>query len=392
MVVERATERTNGLATSAVPTFGVEEEYLLLHPASGIPVPLAAVVLDEALSRACPGDPQLQPELVRCQLELATPVSSTVPELTAHLERGRRALATAAADYGVILAPVGAAPFEPVGTSVSELDRYRRLYDAAPGLVDEQLISGMHVHVAVPDRDTGVQVLNRLRPWLHVLLALSANSPRWRSRDSGFASWRSVHAQRWPVHGAPPYWIDVADYDRHVATMLATRSVVDEGQLYWQMRLSPRYPTVEIRVFDVCLDAATAAALAALVRGLVMASLAALEARTGPSPTPVGDQVLAAASWQAARNGVGSQLVSCESLLEDAPRLRPTAEVVEELLRHVGPALDRAGDGELVRSILAQLLVGRGGAQRQRRAWAAGGPTALLELLASSAVAPTAAA
>src|SRR3954447_6009680 len=79
MVVERATERTNGLATSAVPTFGVEEEYLLLHPASGIPVPLAAVVLDEALSRACPGDPQLQPELVRCQLELATPVSSTVP-------------------------------------------------------------------------------------------------------------------------------------------------------------------------------------------------------------------------------------------------------------------------------------------------------------------------
>jgi carboxylate-amine ligase len=189
------------------PSLGVEEEYLLLDPATGSPVPVAERVLAEA-DRGDAGGSDLQPELVRAQVEIATPVCRELDEVLKALTAARNRLATAAAGAGVVLAPVGAAPVYPDShVPVTGKDRYRAIAARSPAVVAEHLVNGMHVHVGVPGRAAGITVLNRLRPWLHVLLALSANSPMWRGHDTGFAGWRGVHALRWGAAGPRrPSW------------------------------------------------------------------------------------------------------------------------------------------------------------------------------------------
>jgi glutamate---cysteine ligase / carboxylate-amine ligase len=363
---------------------GVEEEYLLLDPVTGAAVPAAESVLARARWRRPGLEVALQSELIQPQLELATPVCATADAVRAHLLAGRGRLAAAAEELGLVLAPLGAAPVS-ADAVVSEVERYRALHAGAPGLVREQLISGMHVHVQVPDRATGVTVMNRLRPWLHVLLALSANSPLWRGRDSGFASWRAVHAQRWPVEGAPPRLRDEHDYERCVAGLLGTGVLVDRGQLYWQMRLSDRYPTVEVRVADVVLDVDTAATLAVLVRALVITACGDARDRR-PEPDPP-TELLRAASWQAARHGLAGQLVDLGSAGVRGPVLRPVSEVLEGLLAAVEPALQAAGDADQARDGVAAALRCGGGAGQQRAAFADGGIPALLGLLQTATIA-----
>ncbi len=360
------------------PTFGVEEEYLLLDPSTGAPVPAAAAVLARAAHHATGLNLGLQQELVQPQLEIATPVCRTAESLRAHLACARTHLATAAGELGLVLAPLGAAPVG-ADAAVTEQDRYLAIRDGAPGLVPEQLINGMHVHVQIPDRDVGVAVMNRLRPWLHVLLALSANSPMWRGRDSGFASWRSVHAQRWPVEGAPPHLRDAHDYERRIAALLATGVVVDRGQLYWQMRLSDRYPTVEVRVADVALDVDTAVTLAVLVRALVVTAI--LEAEAGVPEPRVPTELLRAASWQAARHGLAGDLLDLQPGHGGGAVLRTAPDVLHRLLRTTGPALHDAGDLDQAQQGVAAALRTHGGAGRQRAVLARGGLPALLDVL-----------
>jgi len=364
------------------PTFGVEEEYLLLDPLTGVPVPAAEAVLTRCQSHHR-SEVELQYELVQPQLEIATPVCTSATALRHHLSSARAELSAAARDLGLVLAPLGAAP---VGAdAVTPLPRYLAIRDGAPALVPEQLINGMHVHVQVADRRTGVAVMNRLRPWLHVLLALSANSPMWCGRDSGFASWRSIQAQRWPVEGAPPHLRDEHDYERCIAALLATGVLVDRGQLYWQMRLSDRYPTVEVRVADVALDVDTAVTVAVLVRALVVTAVRQA-AEKAPEPR-VPTELLRAASWQAARHGITGDLMD----LRDAGRgecvLRPAEDVLHGLVDAVRPALRDAGDlDQALRGVSAALATG-GGAGRQRAVLAAGGLPALLSLMQQPCVA-----
>ncbi len=354
-------------------TLGVEEEYLLLDPATGAPVPVAEQVLAEA-GRGNAGGSDLQPELVRAQVEIATPVCHELDEVQEALSAARHRLVAAATGAGVVLAPVGAAPVHAAGrVPVTAKDRYRAIADQSPAVVAEHLVNGMHVHVAVPGRAAGVTVLNRLRPWLHVLLALSANSPMWRGADTGFSSWRGVHALRWGTAGPPPAFADDRDYDRRVDALVATGVVIDRAQLYWTMRLAERYETVEVRVCDVQLDPETATMLAGLVRGLAARALA--DAEHGV-PEPVLDPELVwAASWQAAREGCAGELVDLTG--SRGPRLRPAEDVVAGLLDHVAPHAQL----DPVLATLAGTLLAGGGAGRQRRAIARAGVPGLLDLL-----------
>ncbi|MYV99639.1 glutamate-cysteine ligase family protein, partial [Streptomyces sp. SID3343] len=186
-------------------TLGVEEEYLLVDPADGLPMSVAEAVRVAADLQPAVSGGEVQPELLRVQVEVATPVCETLDEVGGHLLRLRHAVSAAAEQAGCRIAASGTAPFasrSPV--EVTDTPRYRSLHSDAPRLVDEQLMNGMHVHVAVPDRDAGVVVLNRLRPWLPVLVAMSANSPVADGGDTGFASWRTIALGRWSVSGVPP--------------------------------------------------------------------------------------------------------------------------------------------------------------------------------------------
>jgi carboxylate-amine ligase len=212
----------------------------------------------------------------------------------------------------------------------------------------------------VSDDEEGVAVLNRIRLWLPVLTALTANSPFWQGADTGYASFRSQVWHRWPTAGATEVFADAAEYHRLIDAVLATDTVLDSGMVYFDARLSEKWPTVEIRTADVALRVDDAVTLAGLVRGLV--ETAARDARAGHAPAAVPAAVLRVAGWRAGRSGLTGDLVHPLT-----GRPAPAEEVVTALVAHVREALLDAGDEERVSEGVATIL-GRGtGADLQRR-------------------------
>lgn len=337
---------------------GVEEEFLLVDGDSGLPRAVGGAVLAASGSGA---DPELTAELQREQVETGTRPCDTLDDLGAELRSARTAAAAAAAEVGVALAPLGTSPLA-VEPTLSPSRRYAEMARRFGLTASEELTCGCHVHVGIDSAEEGVAALDRIRPWLAPLLALSANSPFWQGTDSGYASYRSQVWSRWPSAG--PYGIfgSARAYAELVETMIGTDTVLDQGMLYFDARLSRHHPTVEVRVTDVCLDPDDAVLVAALVRGLVTTAIEAW--RRGDQPDPVRTEVLRLAAWRAGRSGLDG------ALLDPATwRPAPAADVLDRLVRHVAPALEEAGDLTTVQELVAALL-GRGtGAARQRAAF-----------------------
>ena len=353
-------------------TLGVEEEFVLLDPATG-----ATVLAGPELVRMLGGEPGVQPELMRFQVETATGVCTSLDEAGRELVRLRRLAAAAAARLGCRLVACGVAPYRTPGlAAVTPQPRYQELARRYAPVVAQAGTCGCHVHVGVPSRDLGVQVLARLRPWLAALLAVTANSPIAGGSDTGWASWRHVLQSRWPTATPPAVWPDAAAYDTAVRRLIGHGAAIDERSVYFLARLSPRYPTVEVRVADVCLDAGTAVLLAGLTRALVATALA--EARRGaPAPAAPARQVTAALA-AAARHGPagpGADPVTGQPAAAAALRAR--------LLDHVRPALRDHGDTETITGLLGRLDDRGTGADRQRALFtSAASPPAFITALA----------
>ena len=353
-------------------TLGVEEEFVLLDPSTG-----AAVLAAPDLVRMLGGEPGVQQELMRFQVETGTRVCTSLDEVGGELIRLRRLAAAAAAQLGCRLVASGVAPYRTPGlAAMTPQPRYRELARRYGPVVAEAGTCACHVHIGVPSRDLGVQVLARLRPWLAPLLAVTANSPIADGHDTGWASWRYPIWSRWPTTVPPAVWPDAAAYDTAVRRLIGQRAALDERSVYFLARLSPRYPTVEIRVADVCLDTGTAVLLAGLTRALVATALA--EARRGtPVPAAPARQV-AAALAAAARHGLagaGADPVTGQAV--DALTLRA------RLLDHVHPALSDHGDTETITGLLHRLDDRGTGADRQRALFTrAASPPAFITALA----------
>nr|WP_202520101.1 glutamate--cysteine ligase [Streptomyces sp. SID1034] len=362
-------------------TLGVEEEYLLVDPDSGLPVPLSDEVRTAAGLEPMVQEREVQPELLLAQVEVATPVCSTLDEVGGHLLRLRHAVGAAAEQHGCRLAATAAAPLTgSAPTEVTHEPRYQDLRARAAQLVEEQFINGMHVHVGMPDREVAVSVLNRIRVWLPTLLAMSANSPFWQGRDTGFASWRTPVFSRWPVCGPPPRFEDLEDYERRTRALVESRVILDTGQLYWQARLSERYPTLELRCLDVQLRADDAVMLAGVVRALAATALRAHKAGEPEPQCP--PELLQAAVWHAARHGLGG------TLIDSAGRPRPAGDTLCQLTQHIAQDLAESGDEREVGSLIHRLLRQGNGADRQREALADGGFPSVIDLITSEATAP----
>jgi carboxylate-amine ligase len=336
-------------------TLGVEEEFVLLDPATGAPALAAPELL-----RLLDGEPGVQPELMRFQFETATKVCTGLDELRRELLRLRQLAASGAEHLGCRLVASGIAPYRTPGlAALTDQIRYRDLARRYAVIVPDAGTCGCHVHVGVPSRDLGVQALAGLRPWLAPLLALSANSPIANGQDTTWASWRYRVWSRWPTAKPPAVWGDAAHYDATVRRLIRQGAALDEVSIYFLARLSPRYPTVEVRVADVCLDVDTTVLLAALVRAIVATALD--EARRKALLQRVPDSWVAAALAAAGRNGLGG--VGVDPFTGKAVTQRG---LLDRLVDHVHTALDTAGDTrDVTRSL--RLLDQRGiGADRQR--------------------------
>ena len=357
-----------------VPTFGVEEELLLVDESTGEPFMESAAVAHVAKTLGL----ELDLELTPCQIETATPVLDSVADLRGHLTESRSKAGAAAQEVGGRVLAVGVPPIVGDRQPVSKTDRYQRIARNFGLIAAEQGVCGCHVHVAVPDRARAIEVSNSLRPWLPILVALTANSAIHRASDSGYCSWRTMLWSRWPSAGAPPHLESEEDYAAAIARLLEVGAALDEGMIYWDMRPSKNFPTIEVRVSDVPATVDETVLYATVVRALVMTALA-----DGPTATAraVSSDDVRLAKWRAARDGLTG---NCPDLLSGS--MVPTRVAVDRMLAHIGPALDCLGERAAVEDSLNSLFRHGNGAMQQREVFERCGALAVVEHAAARTV------
>jgi glutamate---cysteine ligase / carboxylate-amine ligase len=347
---------------SSVRQVGVEEELLLVDPESRELSARAGAVLHTHRTEQHDGTPDdatadLEGELLRHMVETHTDPATDLAEVDRQLREARRTALTAAEEAGLALAAVATPPLGSLDSGVSANPRYERIVNEFGDLGRRAGTLGMHVHVDICDDEEGVRVIDGLRPWLPLLVALSANSPYVAGRDTGYASWRQQVWSRWPSAGTAEPYGSAEAYRRVSADLIRLGAALDPGMLYYDARLSATYPTVEIRVADVCTEIDDALVVVALTRALVE-TLAAQD-----EPPPVRSDLLRAAGWRASRYGVSGHLV--HPLTWD---LVPAGDALRALADHVGSALDAAGDAARVSDGLERLSATGNGARRQHAA------------------------
>lgn len=361
-------------------TVGVEEELLLVDQDSGVPTAIAERLLKRWQSEAG-SDPatdgcfedeadeafagMIEGELQQQQIEVDSPPCTSLADLERQIgDWRRRADELARAVRGRAVA-IATSPVE-VSPTVRPVARYRKMVERFGLTTAEQLTCGCHVHVGVDSPEEGIAAIDRIRVWLPVLIALSVNSPFWQGADSGYASFRSQAWKRFPTAGPTDPFGTVAAYRTRVSDLLGSDVPLDEGMIYFDARLSHRYPTVEVRVADVCLTADDAVLVAGLVRALVEAAVRDW-ADSKPAPDLHTD-LIRMASWRASRSGVNGRLIDPRT-----GRPQPAWDVIEALFAHVRPAAEAFGDDECLRHRLDRLRDRGPGANWQRSTYEATG-------------------
>jgi len=349
-------------------TLGVEEEYALVTADGSLAdAPDVAVSAHRLI-----GDNATR-EISTSQLEVVSEVCSSLADLRIELTRLRAAAVHAAAAHGCRILASGTHPFASWRDQrMTEGETYDILVRRWGLLARQQLITGQHVHVAVPP-DLVIPVLDRIGPDLPVLLAMSASSPFWEGEDTGYASYRTLWFGRWPITGTLPVLHTREAYDDLVAGLVGAGIAESASRLYWDARPSEKFPTVEVRVADTMPLLDDAVLHAALVRSLVRVA-----ARGGPVPD-ARPELVRAARWRAARYGIDGLLLDPVTA-----ELVPASAAVRALVDRLREDLEELGDWEQVSALVDGLLARGTSADRQRRVAAA---TESLEQVVASVVA-----
>jgi glutamate---cysteine ligase / carboxylate-amine ligase len=343
-------------------TLGVEEEYMLLDGET-----LDLVQHVEAVLAATEGhelEQRVNPELMQSVLEIATPVCRTPSDVDRELRKLRAYVTGLAAERELRVGSAGTHPFSLFERQrITARDRYRHLVDQLQYVARRELIFGMHVHVAVDDPEKAVQVVNGLLAHLSSLLALSASSPFWRGELTGLDSSRQMVFAAFPRSGPPPRFHHYADYAEVVGQLEKTGCIADYTHIWWDIRLHPRYGTVEIRICDAVSRLEDAVALAAFCQALVKLYS---ERFDSGQEIPSYHRILTTENkWLAARYGLEAPVMD----LATGRRNRvPVAQLVRRTLKEIQPhARELGADSELegIREILSR----GNGADRQRRVW-----------------------
>jgi carboxylate-amine ligase len=347
---------------------GVEEEFLLVDPDTGSLRPEARRVLDGCRARlggwpnGWPTDtshPEAKQEFFQEQVELATRPCRTMGELSDQLRSGRETLAESAGENGVAAVAIGLPPYEGARGTLSRSPRFEEIGHEYGALARWSLMCALHVHVQVADEAEAIGVLDRMRPWLPLIVAMSSNSPYQGGADTGFHSWRSRVWEMWPSSGPPEAFGDVSTFRATVDRLVAWGAARDSALLNFGIRPSARFPTVEVRVADTCTNVSDTLLIGAVVRALV--ETCATQWRAGETVPTWRSEELRAAHWRAGRYGLGGELVDPVE-----KRLVPASEALHRLVHETAAALGEAGDVELVTTELTRLLTTGTGADRQR--------------------------
>lgn len=320
-------------------TFGIEEEYFLSSRATGN---LASQVPKRvlAMARSKLGD-SVTAELLQSQIEIASPILHSDDEARTTLAHLRRSLADVVEGAGLNLV---AASTYPLGVwreqRVTEKPRYDQLISDFRIIGQRNLVCGMHVHVAVPPEIDRVDVMNRAMPWVPVFLALSTSSPFWGRQITGLLSYRQAVYDEWPRSGIPDFFADQQDYDAFAKLLQGAGAIKDASYFWWAMRPALKYPTLELRIADVCTRVEDAATLAGLYRCLISTLVSKPE--LGRARSAHTRRLIDENRWRAKRDGTAASFID-----EHTGEAVPLTKVLEHLIELTAGAAAQLGYPDL---------------------------------------------
>lgn len=342
-------------------TLGIEEEYLLVDPETRDLAADPPQALFDACE-VCLGD-QVTTEFLRSQIEIGTPVCADIEEARRELKRLRSEVSRVARDHGLAIIAASTHPFANWETQKhTPKERYDELARDMGGAIRRMLICGMHIHVGVEDPDLRVDLMNQISYFLPHLLALSTSSPFWQGQDMGMMSSRLTVFDGMPRTGIPDRFESYADYERLIDRMIEAGGLDDPSKIWWDVRPSSKFPTLEMRITDVCTRVDDALAIAALyqslLRYLVRMRRRNLRWRMYPRT------LIKENRWLAQRHGVEGQLVD----LGKGRRLS-YAQLVTEMLELVREDAEELGCVDALEH-LHNIVRDGASAQHQQRTYA----------------------
>jgi carboxylate-amine ligase len=330
-------------------TIGIEEEYLLVdRETRNLVQDPPNSVMEGAVSRL---ETQVGHEFLRSQIEVGTRICSTVQEARQDLARLRKAVSEVAGQHGMALIAASTHPFAEWGDQLTtDNERYHVLAQDLQVVVRRLVICGMHVHVGIGDDDLRIDLMNQVSYFVPHLLALSASSPFWHGRDTGLKSYRMSVFKALPRTGLPEQFSSWSEYRRHVDVLVEAGLIEDATKLWWDIRPSERYPTLEMRISDVCTTIDDGITVAALYISLL--HMLYRRRRLNQRWRTYADMLVEENLWRAQRYGVEGSLMDF-----GIGELIPYGDLIDELIELVSRDADELGctaEVEHAREIVAR--------------------------------------
>jgi carboxylate-amine ligase len=340
-------------------TIGAEEEFQIVDPVTG---ELRSHVSELVAASSSGLGEQVKPEMHQSIVEIGTKICSDVGELAADMRRTRGELVRAAEKVGLQVAAAGTHPFSSwIDQVISPGERYQNIVEELQQLARSLLIFGMHVHVAVPDRTTMIDLMNMARYFLPHLLALSTSSPFWMGRNTGLKSFRTTVFRRFPRTGIPDHFSSWSEYEDYVNLLVRLHCIDNAKKIWWDIRLHPHFPTLEFRVCDVPMRIDETLAIAALIQATVAKLYRLHESNQGFRL--YRRALIMENKWRALRYGLDGKLIDFGKSTEV-----PLRDLMVEYLAFVDDVADELGSRNELEHIFRIMDKGSG-ADRQLRVY-----------------------
>jgi carboxylate-amine ligase len=338
-------------------TIGVEEEFQIVDPTTG---ELRSHVSELMAATSGGLGDQVKPELHQSIVEIGTGICNDVDELRVDIKRTRGELVRAAERVGLEVAAAGTHPFSNwIDQVISPGERYKNIVEELQQLARSLLIFGMHVHVAVPDRTTMIDLMNMARYFLPHLLALSTSSPFWMGRDTGLKSFRTTVFRRFPRTGIPDHFNSWSEYENYINLLVKLHCIDNAKKIWWDVRPHPQFGTLEFRICDVVTRVDEAIAIAALIQAIVVKLHRLYTRNMGYRMYPRA--LIEENKWRAARWGLDGKLIDFGKQTEV-----PMRDLAIEMLVFTDDVVDDLGSRDALDTIHTILREGTS-AERQLR-------------------------
>lgn len=341
-------------------TIGIEEEYMTIDPETReLRSHIDAEILEKGklLLRE-----RVKPEMHQCVVEVGTDICHTIGEARTELKQIRRAMVDLAKANGLRLAASATHPFSDWRTqSIYPDARYETILQDMQLVARANLIFGLHVHIGMEDRETGIHIMNAARYFLPHILALSTNSPFWLGDETGLKSYRCKVFDKFPRTNIPDYFPSYGEYESFVNLLIKTGCIDNAKKIWWDLRPHPSFPTLEFRICDLPMRMEETITLAALIQATVVMLWNLYSNNQGFRL--YRRMLIMENKWRALRYGIDGKLIDFGKRVEV-----PFRQLMEEYLQLVDPVLDELGSRREVERVREIMEVGTG-ADRQLRVW-----------------------